>query len=122
MDYLGIIALITGALIPLIYYCFYCNPRLQKVYWIILSVLACLCAVAILQRFSRIPVIRVLLCSLLVVLAIIAVLQSIGQDNWNFKSYQKVDLKAIWITLGLNGLGALVYTTKVSKLIVESLC
>jgi predicted membrane channel-forming protein YqfA (hemolysin III family) len=115
MDYLGIITMISGALVPLIYYCFSCSPRFQKAYWITLSVVACLCAVCILQRFSGTPIIRVLLCSLLVVLAVVAVLQSIGQDDWNFKSYQKVDLKAILITLALDGLGALVYITKVSN-------
>lgn len=33
LDYLGIIALITGSFMPSIYYGFYCDPFLQRVYW-----------------------------------------------------------------------------------------
>ncbi|MCJ1425473.1 hypothetical protein MMC29_003372 [Sticta canariensis] len=39
LDYLGIIALITGSFVPSAYYGFYCDPLLQKVYWgMILSI------------------------------------------------------------------------------------
>ena len=33
LDYVGIVALITGSFIPSVYYGFYCAPHLQKVYW-----------------------------------------------------------------------------------------
>ena len=33
LDYVGIIALITGSFVPSVYYGFYCEPILQKVYW-----------------------------------------------------------------------------------------
>lgn len=33
LDYLGIIALITGSFLPSVYYGFYCHPSLQKLYW-----------------------------------------------------------------------------------------
>ena len=33
LDYVGIVFLITGSFVPCIYYGFYCEPRLQKIYW-----------------------------------------------------------------------------------------
>lgn len=33
LDYVGIVCLITGSFIPSIYYGFYCEPALQKIYW-----------------------------------------------------------------------------------------
>lgn len=33
LDYVGIVLLITGSFVPSVYYGFYCNPILQKVYW-----------------------------------------------------------------------------------------
>ena len=33
LDYVGIVALITGSFIPSVYYGFYCETGLQKIYW-----------------------------------------------------------------------------------------
>jgi adiponectin receptor len=33
LDYVGIVALITGSFVPSVYYGFYCEPVLQKIYW-----------------------------------------------------------------------------------------
>lgn len=33
LDYVGIVFLITGSFIPSVYYGFYCEPSLQKLYW-----------------------------------------------------------------------------------------
>jgi adiponectin receptor len=37
LDYVGIVLLITGSFIPSIYYGFWCDPVLQKVYWSMVS-------------------------------------------------------------------------------------
>ena len=37
LDYVGIVALITGSFIPSVYYGFCCEPGLQKVYWAMAS-------------------------------------------------------------------------------------
>ena len=37
LDYVGIVALITGSFIPSIYYGFYCEPILQQRYWAMVS-------------------------------------------------------------------------------------
>jgi adiponectin receptor len=33
LDYIGIVLLITGSFVPCVYYGFWCDPTLQKVYW-----------------------------------------------------------------------------------------
>lgn len=33
LDYVGIVVQIVGSFIPGIYFAFYCEPQLQKVYW-----------------------------------------------------------------------------------------
>jgi adiponectin receptor len=33
LDYVGIVFLITGSFVPSIYYGFYCEPKLQRFYW-----------------------------------------------------------------------------------------
>jgi len=33
LDYVGIVLLITGSFVPSVYYGFWCDPTLQKVYW-----------------------------------------------------------------------------------------
>lgn len=37
LDYVGIVALITGSFVPSIFYGFYCEPTLQKIYWAMVS-------------------------------------------------------------------------------------
>lgn len=37
LDYAGIVALIVGSFVPSIYYGFYCEPVLQKIYWAMAS-------------------------------------------------------------------------------------
>lgn len=37
LDYVGIVALITGSFVPSVYYGFYCNSRLQLLYWTMVS-------------------------------------------------------------------------------------
>lgn len=39
LDYAGIVALIVGSFVPSIYYGFYCEPVLQKVYWAMASLM-----------------------------------------------------------------------------------
>lgn len=33
LDYLGIVILMWGSTVPSIYYGFYCDPKLQQIYW-----------------------------------------------------------------------------------------
>ncbi|KAH7378547.1 mPR-like GPCR protein [Cadophora sp. MPI-SDFR-AT-0126] len=46
LDYLGIVILMWGSSIPFIFYGFYCDQKLQTLYWSIVSVLAIFCIAA----------------------------------------------------------------------------
>ena len=37
LDYVGIVLLITGSFVPSVYYGFWCDPTLQRVYWMMVS-------------------------------------------------------------------------------------
>lgn len=53
-DYVGIVGLITGSFIPSVYYGFFCAPRLQVLYWTMISVIGLGCsAVSVIPRFRR---------------------------------------------------------------------
>jgi adiponectin receptor len=39
LDYVGIVFLIAGSFVPTIYYGFYCQPGLQRVYWSMVRVI-----------------------------------------------------------------------------------
>ena len=40
LDYVGIVALITGSFVPSVYYGFFCEPGLQRLYWAMASIQA----------------------------------------------------------------------------------
>lgn len=42
LDYVGIVLLITGSFVPSIYYGFWCDPNLQKLYWVMVSQASCI--------------------------------------------------------------------------------
>jgi adiponectin receptor len=50
LDYAGIVLLVWGAAMPSVYYGFYCDPNLRKVYWIVSSSIAFGC---LLVTFNR---------------------------------------------------------------------
>jgi adiponectin receptor len=53
MDYVGIVALITGSFVPAFYYAFYCDPRLQVGYIVTLGSLGGVCIfIALADRFA----------------------------------------------------------------------
>ena len=37
LDYIGVVILMWGSTIPSVYYGFYCDPELQKLYWSVVS-------------------------------------------------------------------------------------
>ena len=55
LDYLGIVSLISGSFVPMVYYGFYCEPRLQKLYWGLMSLTGLACATVSLRPSFRTP-------------------------------------------------------------------
>ncbi|KAM3075690.1 hypothetical protein ACMFMG_007821 [Clarireedia jacksonii] len=55
LDYLGIVFLTTGSIIPCLYYGFYCHPHLFDFYVIVTSALGGICAVVVMLDRFRTP-------------------------------------------------------------------
>ncbi|KAF4616242.1 hypothetical protein G7Y89_g15164 [Cudoniella acicularis] len=111
LDFQGVILLTWGATVPLIYYGFYCDKELQWVYWPLLSTFAIGCSIATFQpRFSD-PFLRPFRAATFGRFAfssVIPIIHGITKYGWALQS-QRMGLKWVLITLGLNTLGAMVY-------------
>lgn len=114
LDFQGVILLMWGATVPLIYYGFYCDKKLQLAYWSLLSAFAIACSVVTMQpRFSD-PFLRPIRAATFGSLAfssIIPVVHGIIKYGWALQS-QRMGLKWVLATLGLNTLGASAYAIK----------
>lgn len=104
-----------GANIPVIYYGFVCEPRLQVIYWSLITALALCCSVFTFQpRFSN-PHIRPLRTATFGSLAMstfIPVLHGIHKYGFELQS-RRISLFWILMTLLFNTLGAAAYASKV---------
>jgi adiponectin receptor len=137
LDFQGVILLMWGATVPLIYYGFYCDKSLQWAYWslvwaiqhfihywkldlqisIQLSAFAIACSIVTFQpRFSDpfLRPIRAVTFGSLAFSSIIPVIHGIIKYGWDLQS-QRMGLKWVLVTLGLNTLGAAAYAIKVSS-------
>lgn len=117
LDYLGIVILMWGSTIPSIYYGFYCDPRLQKIYWANVSILATLCVVATLHPRFRHPTLRPYRAAMYAGLglsAVVFVVHGILLHGW---TVQKRRMSVDWMGLMafFNLTGAVVYAARVPE-------
>lgn len=116
LDLQGIILLIWGANVPLIYYGFVCDPVLQIVYWTISSFLAICCSVlAFWYGFGR-PGRRTgeaVGFGMLGFSTVFPIIHGIIIDGYALQS-RRLALDWVWVTAILNVLGASVYVLRVS--------
>ncbi|KAH6666364.1 hemolysin-III related-domain-containing protein, partial [Halenospora varia] len=117
LDYLGIVILMWGSTIPSIYYGFYCDPNLQKLYWAAVSVLAAACAAAILVlRFQHLTF-RLYRTSLYVSLglsAIVFITHGLILHGWEIQSH-RMGLTYMLVMAMLNLLGASIYVARIPE-------
>ncbi|KAE9381687.1 hemolysin-III channel protein-like protein Izh2 [Stipitochalara longipes BDJ] len=117
LDFQGVILLMWGATVPLLYYGFYCDPSLQRAYSTLLSVLAVICSVSTFQPRFRDPYLRPVRAATfgsLAIFTMIPVLHGILKYGWKIQSQQ---MGVVWvlITLVLNVSGATAYAFKVPE-------
>jgi len=115
LDFQGIILLMWGANIPLIYYGLICSVRLQIAYWTLTTVLAACCSIFTFQpKFSE-PHLRPLRAATFGSLALstfIPVIHGIIVYGYPVQN-QRVALQWVLATLVFNTLGATAYAFKV---------
>ena len=99
LDYVGIVLLITGSFVPSVYYGFWCNPLLQRTYWIMISSLGAGCtALSVLQRF-RTPAWRPYRAGMFVALGLSAVFPVLhGLQIYGFEQMRE-QIGLSWLVL-----------------------
>ncbi|KAA6416251.1 MAG: hemolysin-III channel [Lasallia pustulata] len=73
LDYVGIVALITGSFVPSVYYGFYCNVRLQLLYWTMISTIGVGCTIVSVTPKFRTPIWRPFRAGMFVAMGLSAV-------------------------------------------------
>lgn len=114
LDFQGVILLMWGATIPLIYYGFYCNPTLQYRYWTLLSVVAITCSISTLQpRFSDpyLRPVRAVTFGSLAVFTMVPIFHGILKYGWEAQN-RRMGISWVLFTLVLNFCGATAYAIK----------
>lgn len=104
-----------GSTIPSIYYGLYCDPWLQKVYWINVSVLASLCVYATLHPNFRHPTFRPYRAAMYAGLglsAVVFVAHGIYLHGWIVQR-QRMSLDWMALMATSNLIGAMVYAARV---------
>ena len=115
LDFQGVLLLMWGATIPMIYYGFICDPHLGSIYWALLSGLALACSIFTLQPRFRLPhlrPLRALTFSSFAASNILPVVHAVTRYGWDVQVH-RMGLKWVVVTLFFNALGATAYALKV---------
>ena len=116
-DYLGIAILIWGSTVPSVYYGFYCDPNLQKLYWAIVSILALVCTIATLAPNFRHPALRLYRTAMYASLglsAMVFITHGLIIHGWEIQNH-RMSLTYMLVTAMLNFLGAVVYAARIPE-------
>lgn len=117
LDYLGIAILIWGSTIPSVYYGFYYDTKLQKLYWLLITVLATSCIAATLFHRLHRPALRPLRAAIysgLGLSAIPFIIHGLVIYGWDMQS-ARMSLNWMGVTASLNLIGAIVYATRIPE-------
>lgn len=116
LDFQGIILLMWGANVPLIYYGWICDSKLQITYWALNAALSLCCSVFTFQPKFNEPHLRPLRAATFGMLALstfIPVIHGIVRYGYA-RQNQRLQLQWVLATLVLNTTGAAAYAFKVS--------
>lgn len=117
LDYLGIVLLIWGALVPSIYYGFYCDPELQKVYWAVVSFAALTCAIVTFSSVFRSPALRPYRAAIYTALGLsttVFITHGLIIHGWEIQN-RRMSITYMIGTAGLNIIGAVVYAARIPE-------
>ncbi|PQE12367.1 hemolysin-III channel Izh2 protein [Rutstroemia sp. NJR-2017a BVV2] len=116
-DFMGIVVLMWGSMVPTVYHGFVCDPLLQKVYWSMITLFAFSCILITLIPAFRTPTFRVyrtLMYAGLGLSALVFIIHSIAIYGWNLQ-YHRLSLEWIAAMAGLNFVGALAYSLRIPE-------
>ena len=114
---MGIAILIWGSTIPSVYYGFYYDAKLQKLYWLLITVLATSCTAATLFHRLHGPALRPLRAAIYSGLGLSAacfIIHGLVLYGWDIQN-ARMGLKWMGLTASLNLVGAIVYATRIPE-------
>lgn len=106
-----------GSTVPSVYYGFYCSPKLQKVYWTQVSVLAVLCVITTLSPDFRTPKWRSFRSAMYAgfgVSFIIPIIHSVALYGFEIQS-MRMSLDWMALMAGFNLTGAFLYAMRIPE-------
>jgi len=117
LDYVGIVALITGSFIPSIYYAFYCDPFWYRIYWAMISSLGLACAVMSVTPKFRTPTWRPFRALMFVGMGLSAIFPVLhGLSRWGIESMQnRIGLSWVVLQGTLYIAGAALYAARIPE-------
>ncbi|TGO07858.1 hypothetical protein BTUL_0241g00010 [Botrytis tulipae] len=118
LDYLGVVILMWSSTIPTVYYGFYCDPVIQRTYWMMISVSAIACAITTFHSEFHHPKLRpcrAIMYSCLGLSSIIFIIH--GLTLYGYKTQKwRMSLDWMGVMAGFNSLGAVAYAVRVRSL------
>ena len=117
IDYLGILALITGSFIPSIYFGFRCHPKLQWTYWVMICSIGIACGVVTVDRRFRTPAWRAWRATMYVAMGLSAVVpmtHGLGLFGWRGME-ERIAIRWLLAQGGLYIFGAALYAVSATS-------
>ncbi|KAH8592041.1 hemolysin-III related-domain-containing protein [Bisporella sp. PMI_857] len=117
LDYIGIVVLMWGSTIPSVYYGFYCDPKLQKLYWLVATALAVTCIIIILKSRFRHPKLRPYRAAMYTGLglsAIAFIIHGLAIHGWEIQKH-RMSLRWMGLMGALNLTGAGAYAARIPE-------
>ncbi|KAM7218914.1 hemolysin-III related domain containing protein [Rhypophila decipiens] len=115
LDFQGILLLMWGATVPLIYYSFPCHTAIQTTYYLVITTLALLCSITTLVPYFSGPHVGHLRAGLFTTFGLGSFLVPIlhGVAMYGFaEQKQRISLGWIGMLVTCNGIGCVAYTIK----------
>ncbi|KAK0109754.1 hypothetical protein ONS95_002430 [Cadophora gregata] len=117
LDYVGIVILMWGSTIPSVYYGFYCDAKLQKLYWVVVTILAAVCVYVTLHPIFRERHLRPWRAAMYAGLglsAIVFIVHGLVIHGWEIQKH-RMSLKWMAVMGSLNIAGAVAYASRVPE-------
>ena len=115
IDYIGITLLISGSYSPFVYYLFYCNPKLENIYIIIINSLAliniCICFLSFMYKPKYFRY-KALIYIIYVLFVIVPILNKFVKDNYTFHREILYDMKYYFLSIINYLIGVIFYITR----------
>ncbi|KAH9877118.1 hypothetical protein IAQ61_002481 [Plenodomus lingam] len=117
LDYLGIVALIWGSFIPVLYYGFIEEPELQRTYWTMITTLAAATSIACTHHKLRTPALRPFRALMFALMGLSAIFPVIHSIRLYGIEHMRKSIGLDWVVLQgvLYLLGASIYAARVPE-------